>query len=479
MKTVLGLTLLALVLPVSAYDIVLNNGRVMDPETGLDAIRHVAIEDARVVAVSERPLQGDTTIDVGGHVVAPGFIDLHAHGQDTRSRSFQVRDGVTTAIEGEIGVLPLNLWLESQRGKSITNYGATASHLAGRAGYLLNLEIGNPIYLSADIRSNPSVDYANTRLEGADLDRLVDRIAHGVREGGLGIGIGATYTPGASHAEMYALFKVAADLGVPIFVHIRQARYMGGDLLAPLQEMIANAATTGASLHVVHINSSLDKDAQLAMELIRSARAKGIDVTTEAYPYTAGSTRIESALFDDYQGDYSQLQWTETGERLTQETFEEYRKLGGWVILHGRDEAMNTWITAQPDIIVASDGVPFVGNASHPRGAGTYARVLGHYARDVGALDLMTALSKMTILPARRLEAFTPAMKKKGRLQVGSDADIVVFDPEKILDQATYTLPARASLGISHVLVNGQFVVRDAELVANTYPGLPIRSEIR
>jgi dihydroorotase len=252
---------------------------------------------------------------------------------------------------------------------------------------------------------------------------------------------------------------------------------MGGDPLAPLQEVLANAAATGAALHVVHLNSSLDEDARIAMRIIRGMRDRGVDVTTESYPYTAGSTRLESALFDNYEGDYSQLQWTETGERLTKETFDEYRATGGWVIIHGRKESTNTWLVAQPDIMVASDGVPFVGDFSHPRSAGTFARVLGHYVRDVEALSLMSALQKMTLDPARRLMGQAPAMRRKGRVQQGMDADLTVFDPDLILDQATYSVPARTSLGITHVLVNGTFVVRDGELVEDAFPGEAIVSE--
>jgi dihydroorotase len=223
----------------------------------------------------------------------------------------------------------------------------------------------------------------------------------------------------------------------------------------------------------------MDESARLAIEMIRGFRARGLDVTTESYPYTAGSTRLESALFDNYQGDYSQLQWTATGERLTQETFDEYRKQGGWVIIHGRNEDTNRWLVAQPEVMVASDGVPFVGDFSHPRSAGTYARVLGHYVRDQQALPLMLALQKMTIDPARRLQDFAPAMRRKGRVQEGMDADLTLFDPNEVLDQATYSVPARTSAGIVHVLVAGVSVVRDSELKTSVFPGQAIRSEWR
>lgn len=458
------------------YDWVIKSGRVMDPATGMDEIRDIGIADGKITAISARPLDGEHIVSARGLVVAPGFIDLHAHGQDGRSNEFQVLDGVTTVFEAEIGVFPVDTWLQSRVGKSRPNFGATSSHLAVRAHLITGQEIGNPIYLEDRIPRTPENDFANKVLSAAERNKLLDLVASGIEQGGVGIGIGSTYTPGADHAEILSLFKLAKAHGVPIFVHLRQARQLGGDLLAPLQEMIANAAATGASLHIVHINSSLGKDVRVAMDMIRGARQNGLDITTESYPYTAGSTRIESAIFDDYQGDLGQLQWTLTGERLNQETFEDYRKQGGWVIVHGRDEVTNIWIVSQPDIMVASDGVPFIGDASHPRGAGTFARVLGHYARDLEALDLMTALAKMTIQPAARLASHVPAMAYKGRVQVGADADLTIFSADLVLDQATYTLPARPSSGISHVMINGQWVVRDARLVEHAYPGRMIQS---
>ena len=213
------------------------------------------------------------------------------------------------------------------------------------------------------------------------------------------------------------------------------------------------------------MNSTAGALAEEALAMIRGARERGIDVTTEAYPYTASASLIESPLFDGWvdrpRDAYRRLQWVGTGERLTPETFERYRSQGGWVIMHGRSEETNEWIVGQPDVIAASDGIPFSQGRSHPRGAGTFARILGHYARDRGALSLMEALRKMTLLPARRLEAIMPQMARKGRVQVGSDADLTIFDPERIIDRATYDAPDQYSAGIEHVLVAGTFVVRD------------------
>ena len=249
------------------YDLVIENGRVMDPESGTDAVLNVAIRNGKIARVSDSPLAGDVTVNAAGLVVAPGFIDLHAHGQDTRSNHFQAADGVTTALELEIGVLPVGDWLESRRNRSPIHYGATAGHLAARIRTLAGIDVGNPIFSSDDLLRSEGLNYATPTLDDALLTSLIAHLESGLQAGGLGIGVGITYTPGASHAEIYALFELAAKYRVPVFVHIRQARYMGGDPLAPLQEVLANAAATGAALHVVHLNSSLDEDAsRLALQ---------------------------------------------------------------------------------------------------------------------------------------------------------------------------------------------------------------------
>jgi dihydroorotase len=217
--------------------------------------------------------------------------------------------------------------------------------------------------------------------------------------------------------------------------------------------------------------------------MITEARSHGLDVTTECYPYTAGATRIESALFEGWENQpdsyFLNLQWVATGERLTRETFARYRKIGGTVIQHTNTEERVLTAVSSPLTMIASDGFDIEKGQGHPRSSGTYSRVLGRYVRERKALSLMEALSKMTIMPAQRLERRVPAMKTKGRIRVGADADITIFDAGQIIDRSTYEEPAKFSEGVKFVLVNGTLIVKDGKLQDGVFPGLPIRAPIQ
>jgi len=233
----------------------------------------------------------------------------------------------------------------------------------------------------------------------------------------------------------------------------------------------------------VHITSMGLRDTPELIAIVEGAHRNGLDVTTECYPYTAGSTALQSAIFDSGWQEsmaitYKDLQWAETGERLTTETFEKYRKQGGIVVVHSIPEEAARIAVSDPQIMIASDGMMITGSKVHPRGQATFSRVLGHYVREEKALDLMTALKKMTLMPAQRLEKRAPGFQAKGRIRVGADADIAIFDPDRVIDKATYEEPLQYSEGIQFVLVNGVVVVKDGRLVDGVFPGRAARAPI-
>ncbi len=461
---------------------VVRGGRVMDPETGLDAVRNVGIRGQTVVAISENELRGETVIDAEGLVVAPGFIDLHAHGQSNRSNEFQAMDGVTTALELESGVPSLARFLGGRTGDAILNYGASISLGVTRTAAMPKFaeevreafaELGSEPSDEAVARAARAGSLGNySELPKESYGTLHDLIRQGMAEGALGIGMAHQYYPGASHDEIYRVFELAGAEGWPIYTHVRSMR------ISAIQEVLANATATGAPLHIVHLNSSSLWNIETNLDLVRGAQEAGVDVTTEVYPYTAASTSLESAIFDEgwqrrLQISYGDLQWQDTGERLTEESFSRYREEGGTVIIHMMRPEWIAMGLAADNVMVASDGMPYAPGA-HPRSAGTFARFLGRYVRDEGSMPLMKGLEKVTLMPARRLEAVSPQMRRKGRVQIGSDADLTIFDPDRILDTATFEDDLSYSQGVEHVLVNGVFVVRDGTLVEGARPGRPV-----
>ena len=454
-----------------AYEVVIVNGRVMDPESGLDAVRNVGLRAGKVAAISAQPLQGRRTIDAKGLVVAPGFIDLHEHGQAPKNYEFQAHDGVTTSLELEAGTADVAGWYAEREGKSLINFGVSIGHIPTRMKVMKD----PGTFL-------PTGDAAHRAATDAELAQIDQRIDAGLKQGALAVGMGINYTAAATRAEVLDVFRVAAKYGAPVHVHLRYAGDKPPETgRAALEEVITAASQSKAPLHVVHITSMGLRDTPALLAMIKAAKAQGTDVTTECYPYVAGSTGLESAVFDPgwqerMRISYGDLQWVKTGERLTAETFERYRKEGGEVVIFMIPEPIVRLAIADPIVMIGSDGMPTTGASVHPRGQGTFSRVLGKYVREEKALDLMTALRKMTLMPAQRLENRAAAFKAKGRIKVGADADITVFDADRVIDKATFEKPLQYSQGIQFVLVNGTPVVSDGKLVAGVLPGRAARA---
>ena len=458
------------ILSAQQYDLVLEGGRVMDPETGLDAVRNVGIRDGKIARISSEALSGRRVIRATGLIVAPGFIDLHQHGQDIESQRVKALDGVTTALELEIGAPDVAQFLTAKDGHSLIHYGTAASHVAARA-----LVFGTPLPAGEILpKSGLATEQPATPEQ---VTKIQKRLRSELDAGGLAIGMGIQYTPGASRLEVIDMFRLAAERRVPVYTHVRSSgRLEPGSSIESVSEVIGASAIAGASLHIVHINSSCLRDTPECLSMIEGARARGLDVTTEAYPYIAGMTFINSAVFNpgwqEKQGiSYGSLVLPDTGEHLTKERFEELHNSSTprTVLIFSNSQEVIDKVIPDPLVMIASDGLP-----GHPRNAGTFSRVLAQYVREKGTITLMDALRKMSLMPAEMLERSTPAARQKGRLQEGADADIVAFDPATITDRATFQKPTEPSAGVHYLVVAGTVVVDDGRIVSNVFPGRAI-----
>ena len=446
------------------YDLAITGGRVLDPANLIDDVLNIAISNGQIVKVTRKPVKANQVIDASDLVVAPGFIDILA-GYPNRDESaiFKVTDGVTSIVSMHGGPVDVKKWYgEIEEQGSYIHYGTTVGH--------------------SSLRQAVGIEDRNTPATAEQLATMIRLAEEAIDAGALGIGFGVQYVPGATREEVLRLFELAVGKDVPCHLHVR---YLGphppdNNSLAAIQEVIAAATVTGASVQVVHIGSIAGRSMKTALWMIDGAREHGIDIMADVYPYTAGSTGLQSTVFDpgwqERMGgiSYGDIELVKTGERLTEESFNRYRqgkRIG--VIVHFIPEEAVQLALAHPFVMVASDGVISDGRG-HPRGAGTFSRVLGKYVRELGVVSLNEAVRKMTIMPASRLEQSDPNMRRKGRLSVDADADIVVFDPKTVIDKATFSEPAMRSEGIEYVIVAGKVVVKKGKLQERIKAGRPI-----
>ena len=446
------------------YDVVIANGRVIDPETKLDAVRSVGITNGKIVAISAGPLSGKQVIDAKGLVVAPGFIDLHVHGQNDENYRLYALGGVTTALELEVGAADVPSWYAEREGKALINFGASAGHIKARMAVMKDGGSFLPLdHAGHDVASDEQIAAIRRHIET------------GLAAGAIGVGMGLQYTPAASKYEVLEAFRSAAKYHAPVFVHSRAfGTNDPGSSVESFMEVIAASAISGAPVHLVHLNSMSLTSTPKTLALVQEARSRGLDVTAEAYPYSAGMTEISSPLLDQFVNGpdsmFSKLMLVSTGERLTRATFTANRKPGGMVILFLNTPEMEAMAMTSPLTSIASDG-RIENGLGHPRTTGTSGRTLGYYVRETKQLSLTEAIRKLALMPAQRLEKIAPQFRNKGRIKVGADADIAVFDPATVIDQSTYQRPATPSIGFRWVLVNGIPVVKNGTVAEDVHPG--------
>jgi hypothetical protein len=463
-----------------SYDVVIANGRAMDPESRLDAVRHIGIDGGKIAAISPTPLAGDVEIDATGHVIAPGFIDIHNHSPTPLGFAYQAQDGVTTSLDLEIGSFPINAYGSLIRDRAILNYGASAGYMQARMAAMSDYRqthlVDSPRKVSNEGKSARRAMTAQASPE--ELIQIETNLTLALNNGAIGIGVPLDYMSIAvSEEELNMPFALAADFDAPLFVHIR--RGIAGDPTG-LDEVLRLAKKFGTSVLICHLSHSAMQNTELFLQKIRAARADGVDVSTEVLPYNAGSTSIGAAVFGrDWRSifniDYGDVQRASTGEFFTKESFERTRREepGADIIHHYVKEKWTRFLVEAPDVIVSSDGlvVSTLDKNIPPQGVGSFSKLIGKYVRDEKTLDLMTALSKITLLPAQLLEKSAPTFRLKGRLQIGMDADITVFDLATIAAKTTYEQPHNASVGVQTLLVGGQIVIENGEILGDAFPG--------
>jgi N-acyl-D-aspartate/D-glutamate deacylase len=445
------------------FDLVIRNAHVMDPESNRDqAGLWVGIRGGAIGAITDTALPGRQVIDARGQVVAPGFIDVLSYEPNRYGIWFKLADGVTTNLAMHGAAADMAAWYRGfGRSRWPVNYGGAFSDPGART----RLKIG---------------PYRAATPE--ELRRLLAMADSSLEAGALGVAMSPEYSPGMDQEEVIAMAAVAARYRAPVFVHVRYSDTIppGTDAEA-IHEVLEVARRTGASVHVDHITSAATFDMAAGLDSLARARQAGLGVTACAYPYDFWATNLNKARYDPgwqrrFGISYGDLQIAGTPERLTAESFARYRRQGKLAVAYAIPDTAVVQALRAPFVMIGSDAILNPGNNNHPRAAGAFSRVLAVYVRERGTLSLMDALRKMTLLPAQTLEGRAPAMRKKGRLQVGADADIVIFDPGRIADRATVEHPDLMSEGISYVIVAGQVALDPSGLRRSVLGGHPIRA---
>jgi Amidohydrolase family len=505
--------------------VLLRGGHVCDPGAGLDRVADVLIDNGLVAAVgtdigtpggprpgapgagppARRVPDDATVVDVTGMIVGPGFVDLHSHVHSVAGHRLQAMDGVTTALDLEAGLMPIErAYADAAAGGRPLNYGFSASWAAARAQVLLGREPDARLESTLGLFGDREWQRSSSPRELAAWLALLEGELAG---GALGIGVLLGYAPRTDPEEFLAVARLAAAARVPAYTHVREL--VEADPTTPVdgsQEIAVAALETGAAMHHCHVNSTSRRHVDRVLNMIDKARAGGADVTVEAYPYGAGATAVGACFLDPDRLHVWGLRpyhlvMVGTGERIADVArLRELRRLdpGAECIVEFFDErdpddvAMLRRALAFPDAIVASDAGPVLwrdgrrdseawplpaGGSTHPRTAGTFTRTLRVMVRETRKWSWLEAFRRCSYLPARVIEGAAPSARGKGHLRVGADADIVVLDPRTVTDTATYLDPTRPAQGVRHLLVGGTFVVRDGELRRDARPGRPVRGE--
>lgn len=493
-------------MPDTDFDIVIQNGRVLDPETNSDQIANVGIKNGSIIAITTDTISGSETIDASGLVVCPGFIDMHHHNSGVPfGEKLALRDGVTTPLELEAGISPVEDWYEALKGKCRTNYGASVGSIPVRERVFNNAYrtrfAGDFLYDLMAGGANTSMSWSTQRATTDQLAEFERLMTKGLDEGAIGVGHAVGYmVSGCSQQESLTCQKLAGQNGQSVFLHGRFSSQMPptSGILGTC-EMMAPQEVYGGGLVIQHMTAQTLDDTAAALDLVNRARSAGVPVLAEIYPYDFGGSIVSADyLHPDNYGpnmgrEYKDIIETASMQPLTKDRYEELVKTApgtGIMFYNATIETVHMALSDQ-DTVLGSDAfpynlrsngevamdwdTPFDAVNGHPRGAGSHARLLRWMREGTVDITLMNAVGKMSFFIAQFLqENGVPAMAKKGRVQEGADADITVFNPDTVTDNATMKDGGLPSSGIDWVLVNGVVVVREGHNVDDVFPGQPV-----
>ena len=459
------------------FDTVIEGGRVMDPETNFDGIANIGIRRGKITHISTERLKANRIIDARGLVVSPGFIDIHSHTPTRLGEHLSVLDGITTQLDLEAGSYPPTDYGYQYKAGAQLHYGSSVGHFAIRGLVMDNSTQG--YFFSEDGLFSLGGAMWSQPATPAQVNEMREHLRNGLQLGGLGIGVLLDYmTEAVTESELSMIFATAAEYDTPVYVHVR--RGMPGDPTG-LDEVIALAERHGVATLICHITHSAMGGIGVWLSKIDAANSQGARITTETLSYLAGGTSIAADVFVNrdwraiFDIDYEDVQWVPTGEWLDEKRFLQYqREFPTSSINH--HYVKEEWLVEAlkwPGMMVSTDALPAfdLEVKTNPNIAGTYAHFLGRYVRDLGVMPLMDGLRRITLLPAQWLSQASSAFETKGRIQVGADADLVIFDSETIAARAEYGDPYQPSVGIAHVLVAGRPVVVNGSQVEGRYPG--------
>ena len=437
------------------YDVVIKNGTIIDPKKKKSTIANLGILNGKISIITREDINGDTEVDVIGKIVCPGIIDIHAHVEgDLDCAKVVAAMGVTTVYNGNCGMSPDN----------IKDFYEKYNH------FLISQveQIGH-----TTLREQAGVNDRYKPSSNDEIEKMKTMLNEAFSLGVSGLSFGLEYVPGSSVEEVLELAKVAAKYGKLVSVHTRSDCYGG---LSTLREAIDIARKTGVAVNISHLTYQFGMGmATEALHMIDEALSEGLDISVDSGLYSGFATAIGSAVFDEgciekWGCNYSSLiagTGKYKGQRLTKEMYEElrcdYPEETGIGMVGEEYEVFE--ILDKPYVMVCTDAGTLYDNGipGHPQDAGTYPKFFKTMVREQHRITLIEAISRCTYMPAKRL-----GLNNKGVIEIGADADILIFDPKIIEDKADYPCFGATDTrpeGIEYVFVNGVMTVKGKEVL--------------